>query len=125
MTEIEMIQLVAEELNLKALQVKNTIELLDTGNTVPFIARYRKEVTGSLDENQIRAIQERMQYLRALEARKETILKSIEEQGKLTPELKEKFLKQPNYRKWKTFTCLTNPKNAHGLLSLKKKVLNR
>lgn len=93
MTEIEMIQLVAEELNLKALQVKNTIELLDTGNTVPFIARYRKEVTGSLDENQIRAIQERMQYLRALEARKETILKSIEEQGKLTPELKEKILK--------------------------------
>ncbi len=93
MTEIEMIQLVAEELNLKALQVKNTIELLDSGNTVPFIARYRKEVTGSLDENQIRAIQERMQYLRALEARKETILKSIEEQGKLTPELKEKILK--------------------------------
>ena len=93
MTEIEMIQLVAEELNLKALQVKNTIELLDTGNTVPFIARYRKEVTGSLDENQIRAIQDRMQYLRALEARKETILKSIEEQGKLTPELKEKILK--------------------------------
>ncbi|MHB2154868.1 Tex family protein [Calditrichota bacterium GD2] len=93
MTEIEMIQLVAKELNLKALQVKNTIELLDTGNTVPFIARYRKEVTGSLDENQIRAIQDRMQYLRALEARKETILKSIEEQGKLTPELKEKILK--------------------------------
>ena len=93
MTELDMIQLVAEELNLKALQVKNTIELLDTGNTVPFIARYRKEVTGSLDENQIRAIQERMQYLRALEARKETILKSIEEQGKLTPELKEKILK--------------------------------
>ncbi len=91
MTELEMIQLVADELNLRALQVKNTIELLDNGNTVPFIARYRKEVTGSLDENQIRAIQNRMQYLRALEARKETILKSIEEQGKLTPELKKKI----------------------------------
>jgi len=93
MTEIEIIQLVAEELKLKAIQVKNTIDLLDEGNTVPFISRYRKEVTGSLDENQIRAIQERIQYLRALEARKETILKSIEEQGKLTPELKEKILK--------------------------------
>ncbi len=93
MTEVEIIQLVAEELQLKAIQVKNTIDLLDSGNTVPFIARYRKEVTGSLDENQIRAIQDRIQYLRALEARKETILKSIEEQGKLTPELKEKILK--------------------------------
>ncbi|NOX88378.1 MAG: RNA-binding transcriptional accessory protein [Calditrichaeota bacterium] len=90
---MEIIQLVAEELKLKAIQVKNTIDLLDEGNTVPFISRYRKEVTGSLDENQIRAIQERIQYLRALEARKETILKSIEEQGKLTPELKEKILK--------------------------------
>jgi len=91
MNEVDMIRLVAEELNLKAIQVQNTIELLDDGNTVPFIARYRKEVTGSLDENQIRAIEERMHYLRALEARKETILKSIDEQGKLTPELKKKI----------------------------------
>ena len=93
MTEVEIIQFVADELNLKAFQVQNTIELLDSGNTVPFIARYRKEVTGSLDENQIRAIEERIHYLRALEARKATILASIEEQGKLTPELKNKILK--------------------------------
>ncbi len=93
MNEVDMIRLVAEELNLKAIQVQNTIELLDDGNTVPFIARYRKEVTGSIDENQIRAIEERIHYLRALEARKETILKSIEEQGKLTPELKKKIQK--------------------------------
>ncbi len=93
MTEVEIIRLVADELKLKAFQVQNTIELLDSGNTVPFIARYRKEVTGSLDENQIRAIEERIHYLRALEARKETILASIEEQGKLTPELKDKILK--------------------------------
>jgi len=91
MNEFDMISLVAEELNLKTIQVKNTIDLLDDGNTVPFIARYRKEVTGSMDENQIRAVEERMHYLRALEARKEAILKSIEEQEKLTPELEAKI----------------------------------
>ncbi len=91
MNELDMLSLVAEELNLKTIQVKNTIDLLDDGNTVPFIARYRKEVTGSMDENQIRAVEERMHYLRALEARKETILKSIAEQEKLTPELEAKI----------------------------------
>ncbi len=97
MTQIDFIEITAKELNLKKIQVSNTIELLDDGNTVPFIARYRKEVTGSLDENQIRDIESRMNYLRNLQARKEAILRSIEEQGKLTPELKvriEKSLKQ-------------------------------
>ena len=93
MTELDMLDILASELNLKVIQVKNTVELLDEGNTVPFISRYRKEVTGSLDENQIRAIEERINYLRTLEARKVTILKSIEEQGKLTPELKAKIEK--------------------------------
>lgn len=93
MTELDMLNMLAAELNLKTIQVKNTIKLLDAGNTVPFISRYRKEVTGSLDENQIRSIEERMNYRRILEARKEAILKSIEEQGKLTPELKEKIEK--------------------------------
>jgi uncharacterized protein len=78
---------IAEELNIRWNQVKSTIELLDADNTVPFIARYRKEATGSLDEEQIRAIQERIKYLRNLEERRQAILKSIEEQGKLTPEL--------------------------------------
>src|SRR3954447_11150387 len=64
------------------------IELLDEGATVPFIARYRKEVTGNLDEVQIRDIQEKLEHFRELEDRRETVLKSIEEQGKLTPELK-------------------------------------
>lgn len=91
MSEFDMIGLIADELKLKAIQVSNTIELLDDGNTVPFISRYRKEATGSLDENQIRAIEERIHYLRALQARKETILKSIDEQGKLTPELRQKI----------------------------------
>ncbi|MBN1480254.1 RNA-binding transcriptional accessory protein [candidate division KSB1 bacterium] len=87
----QLITIIAEELGLRWNQVKNTIELLDADNTVPFIARYRKEVTGSMDEEQIRAVWERTRYLRNLEERKQTILKSIAEQGKLTPELEEKI----------------------------------
>ncbi len=83
--------IIAEELGLRWNQVKSTVELLDDDNTVPFIARYRKEATGSLDEDNIRAIWERTRYLRNLEERKQTVLKSIEEQGKLTPELEEKI----------------------------------
>src|SRR5580700_1098963 len=67
------------------------VELLDAGDTVPFIARYRKEATGNLDEVQIRAIEERLLYFRQLEARKETILASIQEQGKLTDALKARI----------------------------------
>ncbi|RMH63005.1 MAG: RNA-binding transcriptional accessory protein [Calditrichaeota bacterium] len=91
MNDAAMFQRIAEELGLNPLQVKNTVALLDDAKTVPFIARYRKEHTGSLDEEQIRAIEERMHYLRAMEARRETILHSIEEQGKLTPELKARI----------------------------------
>ncbi len=86
-----MMILIAEELNLRLINVKNTIELLDSDNTVPFIARYRKEMTGSMDEERIRAIEDRIHYLRNLEERKQAVLKSIEEQGKLTPELAEKI----------------------------------
>jgi len=91
MDEKDFSRLIAEEMSLKAFQVANTIELLDTGNTVPFIARYRKEATGKLDEDQIRTIEDRIRYLRMLQARKETILKSIHEQGKLTPELETRI----------------------------------
>ena len=91
MKEHQMIEIIAGELTLKTGQVKNTITLLDEGNTVPFIARYRKEMTGSMDEEQIRAVEDRIKYLRTLEERKATVLKSIEEQGKLTPELAEKI----------------------------------
>ena len=91
MTEKEFYKIIAEELNLKSFQVVNTIELLDDNNTVPFIARYRKEATGKLDEDQIRAIDERIKYLRMLDERKKTILKTIEERGKLSPELAEKI----------------------------------
>ncbi len=91
MTEQAFYTAIAEELNIRAVQVANTVELLDEGNTVPFIARYRKERTGKLDEEQIRAIEERIQYMRMLEDRKSTILNSIAEQGKLTPELEKKI----------------------------------
>ena len=80
---------IARELALRSEQVARTVELLDDDNTVPFIARYRKEVTGMLDEEQIRTIQERLAYLRSLENRKESVLKSITDQGKLTPELEK------------------------------------
>ncbi|MFQ5751527.1 MAG: Tex family protein [bacterium] len=83
--------IIASEIKLRAGQVQHTIELLDEGNTVPFIARYRKEVTGGLNEEQIRQIEDRIRYLRNLEDRKTTVLDSIEKQGKLTPELKEKI----------------------------------
>jgi uncharacterized protein len=91
MQEENLLNIIAEELQLKVLQIRNTVEMLDDDNTVPFISRYRKERTGSLDEDQIRKIQEKIKYLRAVVARKETILRSIEEQGKLTPELKSKI----------------------------------
>lgn len=84
---------IAEELNVRHKQVSDTIELLDEGATVPFISRYRKEVTGSLDEVQVAAIRDRVQQLRDLDKRREAILKSIREQEKLSPELEAKINK--------------------------------
>lgn len=81
------VQQVAKELSLSQKQVRTTISLLDEGNTIPFIARYRKEMTGELDENQLREIEDRTQYLRNLEERKTEVLRIIAEQGKLTDDL--------------------------------------
>ena len=80
-------QIIASELNATEQQIQSAIQLLDEGATVPFIARYRKEATGGLDDTQLRHLDERLHYLRELLERKATVLKSIEEQGKLTPEL--------------------------------------
>lgn len=80
--------IIAKELTIKPIQVEQTINLLDAGNTVPFIARYRKEITGSLDEEQIRLIEDRLAYLRNLIKRQEEIIARIDEQGKLTDELR-------------------------------------
>lgn len=93
---MNIIQTIAKELNIKTLQVEATIKLLDEGDTVPFIARYRKEITGGLDDTQLRNLVERLQYLRELEERRETILKSVAEQGKLTDELKQQILEADN-----------------------------
>lgn len=83
----KIIQIIADELNIKKSQVENTIKLIDEGNTIPFIARYRKEVTGGLSDEVLRTFGERLNYLRNLEKRKEEVTNSIEEQGKLTEEL--------------------------------------
>ncbi|RXT05198.1 Tex family protein [Ammoniphilus sp. CFH 90114] len=88
----QMIETIARESGIASKFVKNTVELLDEGNTVPFIARYRKEVTGTLDENQIRTIQERLTYLRNLEERKSEVIRLIAEQDKLTEELERDIL---------------------------------
>ncbi|MCU1794807.1 Tex family protein [Pectobacterium polaris] len=80
-------QLIASELQARTEQVDAAVRLLDEGNTVPFIARYRKEVTGGLDDTQLRQLETRLGYLRELEDRRQTILKSIDDQGKLTPQL--------------------------------------
>ncbi|USE36573.1 Tex family protein [Endozoicomonas sp. SCSIO W0465] len=82
-------QRIAEELGARPEQVTSAVQLLDDGSTVPFIARYRKEVTGGLDDTQLRTLEERLRYLRELEDRREAILKSISEQDKLTPELEK------------------------------------
>lgn len=87
MKEQDMIRLLAAELKVKDWQIEKTIELFDAGNTIPFVARYRKEVTGELDEEQLRLLAERLQYLRNLAKRKEEISGIIEEQGKMTEEL--------------------------------------
>ena len=84
-------QLIAQELNVRDSQILAAIQLLDDGNTIPFIARYRKEATGGLDDTQLRHFEIRLIYLRELEDRRQTILKSIEEQGKLTDELRDKI----------------------------------
>ncbi len=82
---------IAKQLNVSIQSLLATLALLDGGGTVPFIARYRKEATGNLDEVAIGAIEEKAAYFRELEERRATILNSIEEQGKLTPELKSKI----------------------------------
>jgi uncharacterized protein len=83
----KIVKTIADELNIKQSQVENTIKLIDEGNTIPFIARYRKEVTGGLSDEILRDLGERLNYLRNLEQRKEEVIKSIDEQGKLTDEI--------------------------------------
>lgn len=119
---------IAKELQLSVKQVRTTVELLDEGNTIPFIARYRKEMTGELDENRLREIEERTGYLRNLEVRKREVIRIIDEQGKLTDELKtsiEKAVKlqevedlyRPYRQKRKTRASVAKEKGLEPLAS--------
>lgn len=91
MSDLNHYSKIATELGVREKQVISTVNLLDEGGTVPFISRYRKEVTGSLDEVQVAAVRDRLQQLRDLDKRKEAIIKSIDEQGKLTGALADKI----------------------------------
>ena len=84
---MDIINKLAEEFKLREEQVKNTVALIDDGKTIPFIARYRKELTGALDDQVLRELYDRLTYLRNLDGRKEEVRSSIEQQGKLTEEI--------------------------------------
>ena len=90
---MDIIKQIAEELQIKTSQAETAVQLIDEGNTIPFIARYRKEATGALNDEVLRNLYERLNYLRNLEEKKEQVLASIEEQGKLTEELKQQIEK--------------------------------
>ena len=90
---MDIIAKLAAEFHIRTAQVEQTVALIDEGNTIPFIARYRKEVTGGLSDVVLRDLDERLKYLRNLEERKEEVLRLIEEQGKLTEELKAEIEK--------------------------------
>lgn len=118
-----------EELQVEKWQVEAAVKLIDEGNTIPFISRYRKEVTGSLNDEQLRNLHERLVYLRNLEEKKEQVISSIEEQGKLTEELKEKILAaetqvvvedlyRPYRPKRKTRASVAKEKGLDGLAQL-------
>ena len=91
-TEQIIFEIIAADIQARPAQVAAAVGLLDDGCTVPFVARYRKEVTGGLDDTQLRLLEERLGYLRELEKRREVILGSIRDQGKLTPELEAKIV---------------------------------
>ena len=88
---MNIIEVIAGELQLKEKQVEQTVALIDEGNTIPFIARYRKEVTGGLSDVVLRELDERLSYLRNLQERKEEVIRLIDEQGKLTDQLREQI----------------------------------
>ncbi len=126
---MDILKQLKEELNIRLEQVEATVKLIDEGNTIPFIARYRKEVTGSLDDEQLRNLHERLQYLRNLEDKKAQVLSSIEEQGKLTEELKKQIqeaatlvvvedLYRPYRPKRRTRATIAKEKGLDGLAEI-------
>lgn len=126
---MDIIAKISEELEVKNWQVEAAVKLIDEGNTIPFISRYRKEVTGALNDEQLRKLGERLTYLRNLEERKATVLSSIEEQGKLTDELKKQIeaaetmvvvedLYRPYKQKKRTRATIAKERGLEGLASI-------
>ena len=103
---------IAQELNVKPQQVSAAVELLDGGATVPFVARYRKEATGGLDDTQLRTLDERLTYLRELDDRRETVLKAIDEQGKLTDALRLAIASAPTKQELEDIYLPLRPKRT-------------
>ena len=126
---MDIIKKIASELEVQAWQVEAAVKLIDEGNTIPFIARYRKEATGTLDDEQLRKLHERLVYLRNLEEKKQQVLASIEDQGKLTEELKKKILEaqtqvlvedlyRPYRPKRRTRATIAKQKGLEGLANI-------
>lgn len=126
---LDIILKITEELQVQKWQVDAAVKLIDEGNTIPFISRYRKEVTGALNDEQLRKLDERLTYLRNLEDRKATVLSSIEEQGKLTPELRKQIeeaqtmvvvedLYRPYKQKKRTRATIARERGLEGLANI-------
>lgn len=105
---MDIYNILEKEFQIKREYIDNTIKLIDEGNTIPFIARYRKEMTGEMSDVTLRQLNERLTYLRNLESRKEDVTRIIEEQGKLTEELKKNIAKAKLFKKLKIFMLLIN-----------------
>lgn len=126
---MDIILKITEELNVQKWQIEAAVKLIDEGNTIPFISRYRKEATGALNDEQLRKLGERLTYLRNLEDRKQTVLSSIEEQGKLTSELKKQIeaagtlvvvedLYRPYKQKKRTRATIAKERGLEGLAAI-------
>lgn len=120
---MDLIKQLSVELKISPEQIERTIKLFDEGNTMPFIARYRKEVTGGLDEEQLRNLEERLAYLRNLEARKEEVLRIISEQGKLSPELEQAIKKAEKLQEVEDYYRPFRPKRRTRATMAKEKGL--
>lgn len=126
---MDILLIITEELQVKKWQVEAAVKLIDEGNTIPFISRYRKEATGALDDTQLRKLDERLSYLRGLEERKQTVLAAVEEQGKLTPKLRAQIedartlvavedLYRPYKQKKRTRATVAKERGLEGLAAI-------
>src|SRR6516225_1804630 len=116
---------IAEELGVRAQQVAAAIALLDSGATVPFVARYRKEATGALDDTQLRRLEERLRYLRELDERRAAILDSIGQQGKLDPRSSRRLMRRTARRRSRTSICLIVQRSGRKRKSHAKRASSR